>query len=200
MLNGLMFSVSRVCLADCNSVFGCIYRFRRVLGLCYITVKVSLLVVMEIGFFPLICGWWLDICSLVSSGAVSIILHGWGLMRRRSVPRYGRAMRLVKDFTQWMSLSDTGECVLLIEHVWSDAEGPWTQLPCSPGHVYVHPLARWHGLHILLCLVHSAAAWSFTSWCPLVPEESQWPWLQSHPRGEETWMMTNVMMTVCHFW
>lgn len=30
-------------------------------------LQVSLLVVMEIGLFPLICGWWLDICSLVSS-------------------------------------------------------------------------------------------------------------------------------------
>lgn len=29
-------------------------------------IKVSLLVVVEIGVFPLICGWWLDICSLVS--------------------------------------------------------------------------------------------------------------------------------------
>lgn len=28
-------------------------------------LQVSLLVVMEIGLFPLICGWWLDICSLV---------------------------------------------------------------------------------------------------------------------------------------
>lgn len=28
-------------------------------------MQVSLLVVMEIGLFPLICGWWLDICSLV---------------------------------------------------------------------------------------------------------------------------------------
>ncbi|MEQ2242595.1 E3 ubiquitin-protein ligase marchf6 [Ilyodon furcidens] len=26
--------------------------------------QVSLLVVMEIGLFPLICGWWLDVCSL----------------------------------------------------------------------------------------------------------------------------------------
>lgn len=34
------------------------------LGVCYIVVKVSLLVVVEIGVFPLICGWWLDICSL----------------------------------------------------------------------------------------------------------------------------------------
>ncbi|KAM7378800.1 hypothetical protein PAMP_004398 [Pampus punctatissimus] len=40
-------------------------RSRRLLGVCYIVVKVSLLVVMEIGLFPLICGWWLDICSLV---------------------------------------------------------------------------------------------------------------------------------------
>lgn len=34
------------------------------LGLCYIVVKVSLLSVVEIGVLPLICGWWLDICSL----------------------------------------------------------------------------------------------------------------------------------------
>ncbi|KAJ8303370.1 hypothetical protein KUTeg_019766 [Tegillarca granosa] len=39
-------------------------KFRRVLGLCYVVVKVMLLVVIEIGVFPLICGWWLDICSL----------------------------------------------------------------------------------------------------------------------------------------
>ncbi|XP_072013258.1 LOW QUALITY PROTEIN: E3 ubiquitin-protein ligase MARCHF6-like [Amphiura filiformis] len=37
---------------------------RRLLGLCYIVLKVFLLVVLEIGVFPLICGWWLDICSL----------------------------------------------------------------------------------------------------------------------------------------
>lgn len=39
-------------------------KFRRVLGLCYVVVKVKLLVIVEIGVFPLICGWWLDICSL----------------------------------------------------------------------------------------------------------------------------------------
>ncbi|XP_049603484.1 E3 ubiquitin-protein ligase MARCHF6 isoform X2 [Syngnathus scovelli] len=39
-------------------------RSKRLLGLCYVVVKVSLLVVMEIGLFPLICGWWLDLCSL----------------------------------------------------------------------------------------------------------------------------------------
>lgn len=41
-----------------------LYRVRRVLGLCYIVVKVSLLSVVEIGVLPLVCGWWLDICSL----------------------------------------------------------------------------------------------------------------------------------------
>lgn len=39
-------------------------RARRILGLCYIVVKVSLLSVVEIGVLPLICGWWLDLCSL----------------------------------------------------------------------------------------------------------------------------------------
>lgn len=32
--------------------------------LYFYLIKVSLLVVVEIGVFPLICGWWLDICSL----------------------------------------------------------------------------------------------------------------------------------------
>lgn len=39
-------------------------RPRRALGLCYVVVKVSLLSVVEIGVLPLVCGWWLDICSL----------------------------------------------------------------------------------------------------------------------------------------
>ncbi|XP_068697497.1 E3 ubiquitin-protein ligase MARCHF6-like isoform X2 [Montipora foliosa] len=39
-------------------------RPKRILGLCYIVVKVSLLMLVEIGLFPLVCGWWLDICSL----------------------------------------------------------------------------------------------------------------------------------------
>ncbi|XP_018323942.1 E3 ubiquitin-protein ligase MARCH6-like [Agrilus planipennis] len=37
---------------------------RRMLGLCYVVVKVSMLSVVEIGILPLVCGWWLDICSL----------------------------------------------------------------------------------------------------------------------------------------
>ncbi|XP_046441490.1 E3 ubiquitin-protein ligase MARCHF6-like isoform X3 [Daphnia pulex] len=39
-------------------------RPKRILGLCYVVVKVSLLTVAEIGVFPIVCGWWLDICSL----------------------------------------------------------------------------------------------------------------------------------------
>lgn len=39
-------------------------RLRNLIGFCYIVVKVSMLCVVEIGVFPLICGWWLDICSL----------------------------------------------------------------------------------------------------------------------------------------
>lgn len=45
------------------ALFG-LQRSQRILGLCYVIVKVSLLSVVEIGVLPLICGWWLDICSL----------------------------------------------------------------------------------------------------------------------------------------
>ncbi|XP_030751678.1 E3 ubiquitin-protein ligase MARCH6 [Sitophilus oryzae] len=41
-----------------------LFRAKRVLGLCYVVVKVSMLSVIEIGIIPLVCGWWLDICSL----------------------------------------------------------------------------------------------------------------------------------------
>lgn len=39
-------------------------RFRKTIGLCYTVLKVSLLMTIEVGLFPLVCGWWLDICSL----------------------------------------------------------------------------------------------------------------------------------------
>ncbi len=40
------------------------HRARKVVGLCYIVIKVGLLVVVEICVFPLVCGFWLDVCSL----------------------------------------------------------------------------------------------------------------------------------------
>ena len=39
-------------------------RARKVIALCYIVIKVALLVVIEICIFPLVCGFWLDVCSL----------------------------------------------------------------------------------------------------------------------------------------
>ncbi|XP_050301508.1 E3 ubiquitin-protein ligase MARCHF6 [Anthonomus grandis grandis] len=41
-----------------------LFTAKRILGLCYVVVKVSMLAVIEIGIIPLVCGWWLDICSL----------------------------------------------------------------------------------------------------------------------------------------
>lgn len=32
-------------------------RARRILGLCYVVVKVAMLSVVEIGILPLVCGW-----------------------------------------------------------------------------------------------------------------------------------------------
>lgn len=44
--------------------FTTLKRVRKTVGLSYIVLKVGLLMAIEIGLFPLICGWWLDICSL----------------------------------------------------------------------------------------------------------------------------------------
>lgn len=41
------------------------HRARRTLGLSYLIIKVALLSIFEIGVLPLVCGWWLDFCSLV---------------------------------------------------------------------------------------------------------------------------------------
>ena len=40
--------------------------------LCDFSLQVSLLMLVEIGLFPLVCGWWLDVCSLVSDFLTSI--------------------------------------------------------------------------------------------------------------------------------
>lgn len=55
-----------VCLVLLHALasLGSLRRAKRVLGLCYVVVKVSLLMVLEVGVFPLVCGWWLDVCSL----------------------------------------------------------------------------------------------------------------------------------------
>lgn len=39
-------------------------RLKRMLGISYIVVKVAVVLIAEIGLLPLVCGWWLDICSL----------------------------------------------------------------------------------------------------------------------------------------
>lgn len=39
-------------------------KMRRILGISYIVVKVTVVLIAEIGLLPLICGWWLDLCSL----------------------------------------------------------------------------------------------------------------------------------------
>lgn len=43
------------------------------LNIARVSFQVSLLVVVEIGVFPLICGWWLDICSLVRRFPFSLL-------------------------------------------------------------------------------------------------------------------------------
>jgi E3 ubiquitin-protein ligase MARCH6 len=60
------YCVIGICLVTLHSVTKLLRfkKFSRVFGLCYVVVKVALLLVIEIVAFPVICGWWLDICSL----------------------------------------------------------------------------------------------------------------------------------------
>lgn len=39
-------------------------KMRRLLGISYIVVKVTVVLMAEMGLLPLMCGWWLDMCSL----------------------------------------------------------------------------------------------------------------------------------------
>ncbi|ELT87335.1 hypothetical protein CAPTEDRAFT_168587 [Capitella teleta] len=63
LIGYFLIAISLVVL-HCVATLARFRRSRRILGLCYVVVKVSLLVVVEIGLFPLVCGWWLDVCSL----------------------------------------------------------------------------------------------------------------------------------------
>ena len=35
-------------------------------GFAYVSLKVAMILSVEAGLFPLMCGWWMDICSYVS--------------------------------------------------------------------------------------------------------------------------------------
>ncbi len=43
------------------------YRIKPALGIIYLALKICLLLLLEAGIFPLLCGWWIDICAFVST-------------------------------------------------------------------------------------------------------------------------------------
>ena len=65
----------------------------------------------------------------------------------------------------------------------------WNWLYCFvlfPNFRYSHvsSLACWYGLRVLLCIICTASKRGIQTWCPVVLEKSQWPWLSSSPGGE----------------
>lgn len=42
-------------------------RVRSILGVTYVAIKVGMILAVEAGIFPLMCGWWIDICAFVST-------------------------------------------------------------------------------------------------------------------------------------
>lgn len=57
--------------------------FLKGLGVVYLSLKVFMLVLVEIGIFPVLCGCWLDICSLVSCFDGLFSARRWGLVEKR---------------------------------------------------------------------------------------------------------------------
>ena len=43
--------------------------------MAYLALKVSILLLLEAGIFPLFCGWWLDICSFVSNTLLFMYIY-----------------------------------------------------------------------------------------------------------------------------
>jgi E3 ubiquitin-protein ligase MARCH6 len=44
-------------------------RVRSILGVTYVAIKVGMILAVEAGVFPLMCGWWIDICALSLFGS-----------------------------------------------------------------------------------------------------------------------------------
>lgn len=44
-------------------------RVRGILGVMYVAIKVGLILAVEAGIFPLMCGWWIDICAFSLFGS-----------------------------------------------------------------------------------------------------------------------------------
>ena len=55
------------CCINGHVRFFCCNRWKPVLGVIYLALKICLLLFLEAGIFPLLCGWWIDICAFVSS-------------------------------------------------------------------------------------------------------------------------------------
>lgn len=68
---GLITTIAGYCLLASGLItvyallaFSTFHRARKIIGLCYIVIKVAILVVFEICVFPLVCGLWIDACTL----------------------------------------------------------------------------------------------------------------------------------------
>ena len=58
-------------------------RVRNILGVTYIAIKVGLILTVEAGVFPLMCGWWIDICAFVRAWSWSERERGGGVVEER---------------------------------------------------------------------------------------------------------------------
>jgi E3 ubiquitin-protein ligase MARCH6 len=60
-------------------------------------VKVCLLSVVEIGIFPLVCGWWLDICSLSLFDATLKVSYSYLMLKPTNLCPLSEIISLVQQ-------------------------------------------------------------------------------------------------------
>ena len=73
--------------------------------------------------------------------------------------------------------------LLLSEYVWCNFEGTSQELQPRARHIHLHPVVGWHGVRLLLRLLHPPPTGGAAPWCALVPAQPQRPRLQPHTGG-----------------
>lgn len=148
----------------------------RILGMCYLVLKVFLLVLTEIGFFPIICGWWLDICSLV---CFTLFYHFFVFYPvARSITKY-TTYAIINQMTRVCSLLTRDSIrfnyilFTISASVCFEFVAPYFFLYDVPNIIPFHALAYWYGLCLLFGFFCFGFTRSASSGRPLVFKKSE---------------------------
>ena len=160
------------------------------LFLCFLPCpQVGLILTVEAGIFPLMCGWWIDICSFVSQcHTLSIYNHAFILVypsHQLSLfvqALFGSTMKNRHDSLERAPGNVKITCLLFVSlspstliFSFSVSLSIFISLslslfpPPPPRYCDVSSLAGRHDLHLLPCIICHAPERGIEAWCALVP-------------------------------